>query len=231
MKERPDFTGIYRSRPGLKLLLFFMVLVSTVKADVVPGTVSTDLFDSTLGTIVVDHDTIIDPINTFRTTGGFEDGHTLMRNGGLGSISYINFDTQSEVTIGGVRLFAHNDGSLYSYRRAMSHFKLLADTDNDMVFETTVVDVTINIDYSLQPDNKATDPQNLDITLMTAGPVTAEHWRLEVTQGTDVGTYEGARVVELDALEAAEIPAVTGEVLIVMFLFISLILIMQFFYE
>ena len=168
------------------------------RADIVPGTSSTDLFDSTQGTIVVSSDAIIDPINAFRTSGGFEDGHTLMRNGGIGSVSFINFDTLAAVSIKGVRLFAHNDGAALGFRRAMSHFKLLADTDGDTIFETLVVDTAININYAIQPNNNATDPTNLDLTLPTGGPVTARHWRLEVTQGTNVQPFEGARLVELD---------------------------------
>jgi hypothetical protein len=170
-------------------------------AEIVPGTVSTDPFDSTQGTVVVNHDTIIDPINAFRTSGGFEDGHTLMRNGGLNSVSFIEFDTASPVSIVGVRLFAHNDLPDY-FRRAMNHFKLLADTDNDSVFETVVVDVVIDPWYGNQPGNNATDISNLDLTLNAPGVVRSRHWRLEVTQGTDFQPYEGARLVELDAIAA-----------------------------
>jgi len=130
----------------------------TAVADIVPGTVSSDPFDSTQGTVVVNDDTIIDPINAFRTSGGFEDGHTLMRNGGLNSLSFIEFDTASPVSIVGVRLFALNEGLFYGFRRAMNHFRLLADTDNDAAFETVVVDIAINPDYQYQPGNNATDP-------------------------------------------------------------------------
>lgn len=181
-----------------------------VVADIVPGTVSTDPFDSTLGTVVVAHDTIVDPINAFRTNGGFEDGHTLMRNGGLNSVSFINFDTAAPVSIIGVRLFAHDErfGCWWwipcTFRRAMNHFKLLADLDGDAFFETTVADTAINPNYAMQPGNNATDPQFLDLTLFT-GPVTAQHWRLEVTQGSDMQPYEGARLVELDAIPAPDV--------------------------
>ena len=146
-------------RTTLALLLTLPVLLILPKkamADIVPGTVSSDPFDSTQGTVVVNDDTIIDPINAFRTSGGFEDGHTLMRNGGLNSVSFIEFDTPSPVPIIGVRLFAHNDQDGCCLRRAMNHFTLLADTDDDSTFETTVVDVAINPVYSQQPDNNAT---------------------------------------------------------------------------
>lgn len=188
---------------ALSCILFFTG-VQKALADIVPGTVSSDLFDSTLGTVVVRDDTIIDPINAFRTSGGFEDGHTLMRNGGLNSVSFIEFDTASAVPIIGVRLFAHNDNVPGCYgcffRRAMNHFKLLADTDGDTVFETTVINLDINPDYQSQQDNRATDPSNLDLPLMTKGAILSQHWRLEVTQGSDIQPYEGARLVELDAI-------------------------------
>ena len=100
-------------------------------ADGVPGTVSTDAFDSTSGTIVLAHDTIVDPINCFSTSGGFEGGHTLMRNGGLNSVSFINFQTGGAVSISGVRLFAHNDGAANIFSRAMNRLRLLAATDGN----------------------------------------------------------------------------------------------------
>jgi hypothetical protein len=128
-----------------------------------------------------------------------------MRNGGLNSLSFIEFDTAAPVSIVGVRLFAHNDLP-YVLRRAMNHFTLLADTDNDSVFETVVVDVAINPNYQYQPGNIAADISNLDLTLTAGGVITAWHWRLEVTQGSDIQPYEGARLVELDAIAAPTIP-------------------------
>lgn len=188
---------------SMKLALPALVLslaAGPALADIVPGTVSTDAFDSTQGTIVVAHDTIIDPINAFRTTGGFEDGHVLMRNGGLGSMSFIDFRTAGPVTLQGMRLFAHNDGVPFAFRRAMSRFTLLADLDGDLVAETTVASMPINPDYALQPGNVATDPTNLDLTIMLGSAVTATDWRIEIIQGSNVQPFEGARLVELDAL-------------------------------
>ena len=166
--------------------------------------VSTDPFDSTQGNVVLASDAIIDPINAFRINGGFEDGNTLMRNGGIGSISFIEFETPSAVTIRGVRLFAHNDSDACCLRRSLSGFKLLADTSPGGGFETTAVDVAIDPDYGAQAGNQALDSSNLEIELLAAGPVTARRWRLEVTQGTSVGEFEGARVVEVDAIPALD---------------------------
>lgn len=186
-------------RPLAVAVMTLLAGAQEALADGMVGPVSTDPFDSTRGTVIVADDTIVDPINAFRTSGGFEDGHTLMRNGGLGSLSFIEFDTAGPVSIVGVRLFAASDEP-YWLRRAMSHFTLRADADGDAVFETLVADVEINPYYALQPGNAASDPGRLDLTLAAGGVITAQHWRLEVTQGSDVQPYEGARLVELDAI-------------------------------
>ena len=181
----------------ISLLLLVIPSTRPANADIVPGTVSTDLF-SAMGMTFVRWDTTTDPTNTFRT-----EGYTLMRNGGVGSISFIEFNTPTIVSIRGVRLFAQNDGAINGFRRAMSRFRLLADMDGDgALYETVVVDTTINIDYSQQAGNAATDPTNLDLTLPAAGPVTCQYWRLEVTQGTNVQPDDGVRLVEVDALAA-----------------------------
>jgi hypothetical protein len=126
-----------------------------------------------------------------------------MRNGGLDSVSFIDFETPRPVRIEGVRHFAHNDGVSFNFRRAMNHFRLFADLDADGMAETLVIDEAIESDYELEPGNSATDPTNLDLALFTAMPVRAQVWRLEVTQGSDEQPFEGARLVELDALGPA----------------------------
>lgn len=166
--------------------------------------VSTDPFDSTQGTVVTASDTATDAINAFRTSGGFEDGNVLMRNGGIGSVSFIEFQTTAPVTIRGVRLFAHNDSDECCLRRSIGGFKLLADTDPAAGFETVAIDVPIDPDYSAQAGNEALDPSNLELELATAGSVRARNWRIEVTQGTAVGEFEGARLVEVDAIPVAD---------------------------
>ena len=177
-------------------------------ADSIPGTVSTDPFDSTQGTVIINDDTIVDPINVFRTSGDFEDGHTLMANGGLNSVSFIEFQTGDVVNLAGIRLFAANDGVGLSFRRTMNRFRLLADVDADGSYETVVIDQAITPDYSLQPGNAAGAAHELDLTLGTGSTVTAQDWRLEVTQGSNIQPFEGARVVEVDAI-VADVPIPT----------------------
>ena len=70
-------------RSGCLAILAAVACARSARADIVPGTVSTDPFDSTQGTVVVANDVIVDAVNAFRTAGGFEGGQTLMRNGGV----------------------------------------------------------------------------------------------------------------------------------------------------
>ena len=213
MYKESKMKSLIKLGSAISGVVLCLTTIEVAKADIVPGTVSTDAFDFTQGTVITNDDTIIDPINAFRRSGGFEDGHTLMRNGGLGSISFIEFATASPVTIGGVRLFAHNDGDFsydgdspdegeyLGFRRAMSNFSLFADTNSDSVFETVVANRNINPNYALQTGNNAALPEDLDLTIPSlVGNITAQSWRLEVTQGSDIQPFEGARLVELDAL-------------------------------
>ncbi|MGK2857493.1 MAG: hypothetical protein ACSLFQ_09825 [Thermoanaerobaculia bacterium] len=202
---------VSNSTPRLAALAVLVLTASvlipgTAVADLLPGTRSDDAFDSTSGTTILAHDTIVDPLNCFRTSGGFEDGHTLMRNGGLNSVSFIDFQTAGAVSISGVRLFAQNDGAGNSFRRTMNHFRLLADTDGNGSWETVVIDEPVNADYSTEPGNVSGVPSWLDRTLISA-TVTSQRWRLEVTQGSDVQPFEGARVVEVDAIVLTDVSA------------------------
>ena len=65
-----------------------------------------------------------------------------------------------------------------------------------------VVESAINVDYATQANNVATDPSNLDLSLMAGTIVTSQNWRIEVTQGTDIQPFEGVRLVEVDAIVA-----------------------------
>ena len=189
-------------RSVVAVVIFLAITTALpVMADSIPGTVSTDPFDSTQGTTIVNHDTQQVPINTFRTSGGFEDGHTIMANGGLNSVSFIEFQTGDVVNLAGIRLFAANDGVGLSFRRTMNRFRLLADVDANGSYETVVIDQAITPDYSLQPGNAAGAANALDLTLETGSTVSAQDWRLEVTQGAN----DGVRVVEVDAIAECDV--------------------------
>lgn len=177
-----------------------VAVAGTVLADANPNTSSADVFDSTRGTTIVSTDAIADPINVFRTSGGFEDGHALMRNGGIGSVSFINFRTPQPVTLTAVRMFAGSDGAANGNRRAMNRFRLLVDENNDGTYEAAVVDRSVNVDYSQIPGDADPSQNGFDLTVPLAAPTTASNWRLEVTQGTNLQPFEGARVIELDGI-------------------------------
>ncbi|MFG0286242.1 MAG: GC-type dockerin domain-anchored protein, partial [Phycisphaerales bacterium JB039] len=123
---------------------------------------------------------------------------TLFRS--LGGICFIEVDTDP-VTLGAARLYAKNDGVAAFFRRAMQGFKLLADTDGDGVFETTLVDKQIDPDYDLEPDNLATQSEFLELAFEFA-PVTSSAWRLEFEQGASVPPFEGMRIIEVDGFPA-----------------------------
>lgn len=186
------------------IVAFFLLLPFAAPADDFPDVSGTDVFDVSNGTVVVSHDTIIDPVNAFSTSGGFENGHTLMRNGGVGSLSFINFDTPEFVTVSGVRLSAKNDQAECCQRRSLSKFSLLADVDSDGEFETLVAESSIDISYENQPGNEAIEPGNLILNLRGESAVTSKHWRIETIQGSDLQPFEGARIVEVDAIECVD---------------------------
>ena len=190
-----------------RALLFFVLLLCfsvSAHADDLAGVSGTDVFDLSNGTVVVAHDTIIAPENVFSISNGFENGHTLMRNGGPGSMSFINFDTAEFETVSGVRLFAKNDQAGCCQRRSLSGFRLLADVDSDGVYETVVVETAIDISYQNQLGNESTEVGELVLSLRSTTAVTAKHWRLEAEQGSDLQPFEGARIVEVDAFECID---------------------------
>ena len=198
-------THIEGARVLLTILPLTFITSFSALADGVPGTVSTDLFDSTQGTTIIGQSINSDTpaISAFSTTGTFENGHVLMTNGAIDSISFIEFDTATDAEIRGVRLFARNDGAAFGFRRAMNNFRLLADRDGDGSYEFEVVNSAITVNYANQANNIATDPNNLDLTIMSSEVVRSRLWRLEVSQGTNIQPFEGARLVELDAIAAS----------------------------
>ncbi len=172
-------------------------------ADGNPNTVSSDLFDLSQGTVVVNSDAFATPESTFSPTGPFEGGHTLMRTGNPGDSSFIEFRTSGRVSIEGFRLFAGSDSGAGT-RRAMSNFRLLADLDNNGSYETVVYDEPISATYSLQPGNAATLAEQLDLTVMLPAVVSSQNWRLETIQAS-AGAFSEVRLIELDAIAASSI--------------------------
>lgn len=73
---------------------------------------------------------------------------TFFNDVGAGNVASLEFTSTTLVALDGIRLYAANDGALLGFRRSMSHFRFLADTDNDNIFETVLVDQAINIDYN-----------------------------------------------------------------------------------
>jgi len=134
---------------------------------------------------------------------------TFFSNVGTGGVASLVFTTAT-ISLDGVRLFAANDGAGLGFRRAMSGFRFYADTDNDNIFETLLIDQVINHDYnSGQLEDVDLANNELEMALLFGGTITASHWKYEVIQGQSIGAFEGVRVQELDAI-AASVPEPTA---------------------
>ncbi len=130
--------------------------------------------------------------------GGPEPGTCFFPDVGLGNIAYIELATP-QTTLSGINVYAKNDGSSFSFRRAMQRFTLLADTDGDGSFETVAVEQQIDPDYDADPNNQALSAEYLELHL-TFAAVTASTWRCEFEQGAAIGSFEGIRIIEVDGV-------------------------------
>lgn len=143
--------------------------------------------------------------------GSLEDpsGVTFFDTGAAGSLGYLDFETASAVSLSGIHLFAASDGAGIGHRRSMSAFRFYSDTDNDGVYETLLVNVGVNPDYSGAQsfDDLASAQDALEAVFMFGRTVTASRFRYEVEQGVTYGPYAGVRLQEIDAIgAAAEVP-------------------------
>jgi hypothetical protein len=141
-------------------------------------------------------------------SGGPEPGTCFCPDVGVGNFSYVEVATTASVALSSARLYGKNDGSAAAFRRGMGGFRLLADTDGNGSFETTAIDVTINPDYDNEPANVAVQSEYLELPL-TFPAVSAAKWRMEFVQGTQIGAFEGVRVIEFDAFGSACAAATT----------------------
>jgi len=133
--------------------------------------------------------------------GGAEPGVAFAPSGDAGDTTFIDLRTPNPVTLGGVRIYAKNDGSNVGFRRSMRAFRLFADTDGDGVFETIVTDAAIKKNYNDQAGNAATQVNALELEI-TFPAVTAQDWRFEFEQGVSFGEFDGVRIIEVDGLTA-----------------------------
>jgi hypothetical protein len=171
---------------------------------------SSDAIDVTLGTTVTAFTAGIAPAPEAAiggNPGGPEPGTCFCPNVGIGNDSFIEVARTAPVTLAGARLYGKNDGVAVSFRRAMSGFRMYADTDGDGTFETNVVTAAINPDYDNEPANLATQSEYLELAFSFTA-TTAADWRMEFVQGTQIGAFEGVRIIEVDAFAVACPPPV-----------------------
>jgi hypothetical protein len=177
-------------------------LAASAQAQFSAPPVSTDAFDVAQGAAVTGETPGINPSGDAAigaNPGGPEPGTCFFPDIGIGNVGFIEFSTNSPVAVSAVRIYGKNDGAAAAFRRAMSAFSLLADTDGDGSFETTAVSASINPNYDQEPANLAIQSEYLEL-LLTFSPLSADAWRLEFTQGAQIGQFEGIRVIEVDGL-------------------------------
>lgn len=119
------------------------------------------------------------PTNIFGAFGGGEDGATTIF--AAGGNNFVNFTTAQPVLLNGVELYNAADNGEDGFR-GTSGFSLLADTNNDSTYETTIVNNVNPTDFGV-------------VNQYFFAPVTASSFRAEF-----VGPNGGNRIRELDAI-------------------------------
>ena len=129
------------------------------------------------------------------------DAVTFFPNAGSGRESEVIFGT-TLVTLDGIRVHAANDGPGFGFRRAMSRFQFFADQDEDGILATTerLIDQPVDIRYPGPRAAGAGPGIPIVLSFEFPAPVTARRWKVVVTQGTDVGRFDGVRIGEVDAV-------------------------------
>jgi len=179
----------YLDKRATMILLAFLSSSNSASAQV-----TNDLFDVSRGTKVVSaSDTLPEfgpeGILGGSTPGESNSGATIFKDDGR---SFVEFQTLAPVEIEGVELFVRGDNLEPGAPRSVDTFSLHADCDGDGSFETVLVD-------HAPPLNNGTCNRYL------FAPVTAAMFRAEFTPGsTTRGDRSGPRVVELDAVAAAD---------------------------
>lgn len=116
-----------------------------------------------------------------------------------GFVHAVEWQTQTNVTVGEVRLYAFGD-SFLNNGREFAQFNLKAKSPGSDVFDLTLLTFTPTHPYTFLDSFSALI---LDETIT---PVTAQNFRAEFVQYTAGNSWDGPRIVELDALPAQAAP-------------------------
>ncbi|MGA2916660.1 MAG: hypothetical protein ABSE89_11605 [Sedimentisphaerales bacterium] len=125
--------------------------------------------------------------------------------GGVGTIYYVEWKTQSDVLVDAFHLLAAHDSTSAPVNpgtRAMNHLTLKAKSIGSTTYNLTLYDANISFPYGA-----SYDPNVLDLWVNLAVPVTAREFRAEFTARDGYGV----RVNELDALGTI-LPSIAGDV-------------------
>jgi len=116
--------------------------------------------------------------------GGVEPTTTIFADApGIGFTNFIEFSIFSAQFVNSVTLNNRSDNGAEAGSRSTAGFSLFADTDNNGIYETTLVSLTDPLDSGVA-------------NVYNFAGVTASSFRAEFTNGTQAG----ARIIELDAV-------------------------------
>ena len=133
-----------------------------------------------------------------------EPENIIFANQGAGAIQFVEWQTDSAVTLRSFVLNAIHDGTATSFldRRRFSDFRLFAYNDNTSVFDE-IFSISTGFPYGNTADPLTGNFQNdsvgsslsLGVDLLTA--VTTDRFRAEFVQAQS-GSFQGPRILELD---------------------------------
>lgn len=164
------------------------------------SSVTDDLWDMSRGTIVITNSPVYGETDARDILGGlFGSSYPgqcifLDNQSPPGGVYYIEWQTVSEVTIGGLALYAEGDGSGSNNQREFSEFVLKAKSspsspDYDLVLFDYVVP-SHPYDY--------VDPTNKLVLLSSITPVTSSFFRAEFVEHSTGGNFDAPRIWEID---------------------------------
>lgn len=166
-----------------------------------------DLWDVTQGAVVTATSGIHPAIGTaaallgengqFNTDGSawtfFADGQPD------GFVHFVEWETPTDVTIGGVRVFAFGDADLNNGRE-FAELRIKAKSPGSSDYDLTLLTFVPTHPYAF------IDPLSWMILEQTNAPVTARYFRAEFVQYNAGFGFDGPRLVEIDAIAASAPP-------------------------
>ncbi|VAW52440.1 hypothetical protein MNBD_GAMMA05-752 [hydrothermal vent metagenome] len=145
-------------------------------------------------------------INMFGNSTGntVEPENVIFANQGAGAIQFVEWQTDSDVTLRSFVLNAFHDATATSFidRRRFSDFRLFAYNNDTSIFDE-IFSITASFPYGNTADpltgnflNDSNGP-NFSLGVDLATTVTTDRFRAEFVQAQS-GAFQGSRILELD---------------------------------